>query len=188
MSDFVVEYDLDELGEYSKSFPKDVVTRDIMERLLFMTPEEARGELKIFRILDKIVPYDKSYRLEYIDLEVIPNSTIVLYVKVKDKNGLTVPKLIPYGKVWFLVGTGPCSKFFDIELCLDMDDYCSAYKRLFDGEYDFAYFCTMNQNLEIIDWHTFYDYYDKHNQQILEEVRKIIAKKYPEHVKYVNNG
>jgi hypothetical protein len=94
-----------------------------------------------------------------------------------------IPKLIPDKRAWFIVGTGPHSKFMDVEMVNDMEDYSREYNRLFGNEHSFAYFCTLNERLEVIDWHCFYDYNDEENMKYLEEAKKDIIKIYKKWMK-----
>jgi hypothetical protein len=178
--DLVIDYDLAELK--GLNFPKDTLTEKITEKILFMTPEEAREELKWNRVLEKIVPYSKPYRLQMEGLEIV-DEKIVLFIKVKDRDGVNTPRLIPYKKAWFLIGTGPHSKGVDVEMVNDRGEYVSVYNRLFGEEHSFAYFCTLDETLEIIDWHSFYDFYDEENKKYLEQAKKEILKKYSKWMK-----
>jgi len=94
-----------------------------------------------------------------------------------------VPKLIKENRAWFLVGTGPHSEHLDVEIVNDMDEYSRTYSRLFGNDHDFAYLCTLDETLEIIDWHTFYDINNVTTMEFLEQAKKDILKKYKKWMK-----
>ena len=178
MSEIHIEYDASELKDYTNIFPEDSISDQICKEILFLPFEEVKEKFLFGTILSKVNHYSKPYRIEFIDIKFIDNRNVNIYLKVKNTEGLGLPKIIPHKKSWFIIGTGPNSKSFDIEMVDNMEEYSHAYERLFSGEYDFAYFCTLDENLEIIDWHTFYDYFDPINKESVIEVRKTILKKY----------
>ena len=187
VNNFVIDYDFSEFGDKLKmlDFPKETIYNDILKRLIFMTPDEARDEILYNHLLLDITGFTKPYSLEAEGLEMV-DEKIVLFLKVKDTDGMNVPKLIPWNGAWFLIGTGPHSEMFDIEMCFNMEEYSYAYRKLFGNEHSFAYFCTLDQDLEVIDWHTFYDYNDENNRELVNDVRTRILHEYKKYMKQVS--
>jgi hypothetical protein len=185
MSDLIIGYNITEL-KYVE-FPESIITEKLLERLVFNTIEEVRQEIHFNNVLNKIMHYTDPYRLECESIQ-MEGDDISIHIKVKDIHGASAPRLIPYKRGWFIVGTGPHSKEMDVEMVNDIEEYVSMFKRLFSGEHSFAYFCTLNENLEIIDWHSFYDFYDEENKNYVENAKKEILNKYSKYMKKVGDS
>jgi len=185
MSKLLVSYDTNELQNVE--FPHHAITEKLTERFIFMRIEDVREEVNYNNVLSKIISYTDPYQLisESIEME---GEDISMHIKVKDIQGMSIPRLIPYKRAWFIVGTGPHSKNMDIEMVNDMDEYARSYRNHFKGEFDFAYFCTLNEKLEIIDWHGFYDFYDEKNKKYVETARKEIIRRYPKYMKKIDKS
>ena len=181
MEDVEIIFDVSELGEFKDQFPLEELSEKIIGEILHNTVDVAKEKLMFDGLLSKYVHYSKPYRLEINDYEKeflydYETKSLILSIKVKDKDGLNTPKLIQHKKCWIIVDV--IFGGINIHLCNDLEEYCRTYSKLFSGEYNYAYLCTLDHNLEIIDWHNFWDGHDKENTELIEKARKLVLKKY----------
>jgi len=169
MANLNVNYDVNELGEFSNEFNPEVINEILIKKLLFKQVDDIKESFKFREI--NIDDYKKPYRIEFVDVKMDENHNTILNLKVKDRAGRTCPRLVPYKKKWFVCGNGPVK--FKISECESLEDIARVFERNYSGEYDFAYMCVIDHNLEVVDWNSFYDWYGSQEQLI--EIKKEIS-------------
>ena len=175
MNNLNIKFDVNELGEYGKDFDPTEIINTLSEQIMFKDIEKIREDFKFEKI--KLNDYKDPYRVEFKNIEIDENKDTILNLKVKDQNGRTCPRLVPYGEGWFVCGNGPK---IDIDICDSLESISNVFSNKYSGEYDFAYMCVIDENLEVVDWNSFYDFYE--NQDCIKEFKEKIIKKFPDFV------
>ncbi len=180
MSKLVINYNTDEVTDFINQIPLKLISEQINNSLFAMTCDEAQEEIRYNNFLETLSNIAKPYKFEQIDKIYLSNTgDIVLDLKVKDRYQRKAPMLVPYNSVWFVCSNGPTLD--DITMCDSFEEVCSTFNKKFSGEWSFTYLCIMDDMLNVIDWHTFYDYFE--NKDDIKKIREIISKEYRKYLK-----
>ena len=172
MTNIQMNYDVSELKEYSNEFNPKVINEMISKEILFRDIKEIEKDFKFKQI--KMNDYTKPYMVEFVDINMDNDRNTILNLKVKDSAGRTCPKLVPYNKNWYVCGNS--IKEFDISECDSLESISRVFENKYSGEFDFAYICVIDHNLEVVDWNYFYDWYD--NQEYISKLKNEISSNY----------
>ena len=167
-----INYDLNEIEKFKDEFNYEPINEILVKNLLFQKFDEIKESFK-YEQIDLINDYTKPYYIDLVKIELDENNDTIINLKVKNKDGRTCPRLVPYGKSWFVCGDG--SRLNNIDVCDSLESIARVFKNRYSGEYSFKYMCVIDNNLEVVDWNSFYNWYD--NQDYVKTLKENILEK-----------
>jgi hypothetical protein len=161
------------------------LTKVITEEFKTDSFKFVKEKISIDKVFQIFTTHDDNFRVECIDVGRNGsgrNATLVFKVKLKDRIGEFIPRLIPHDDNWFLI-------FADIAYAPikigEMKDIAGALCKMLDNNRGFNYMAILNSKLEIIDWDPFWDYHSDESKKTVNANRGLIRQNFAGFVKEV---
>jgi len=171
MENICIKHNVSELGEYKDEFNSKIieeVNNILSEQLMGKTFDQAK-EMFHYKEIDLNSDIYEPYRIEFVDIEMDEDRNTTINLKVKDIVGRNSPRLIPYGKIWYVCGLRGYDDKYHIDKCESLEDIAVIFENHYSDEFGFRYICVIDHNLEIVDWNSFYNWND--NQEMIDEIK-----------------